>query len=502
MKKLLLYLIICAGMLFAACERDPFGTGTSYNFKVSADTVSFDTVFTTIHSVTLNFRIFNEDVSDLEIDEITLMGGDNSPFRLNIDGVPENKVKNIVINGGDSMYVFVEANLDVTNLSNPLIIVDSVLIRSKQKSSFVKLLAYGQDVVHMRASGDQDYIFLDDNKTVRAIYLEDYELTNEKPYLFHDHVYVDSASTLRVKSGVTMYMKTGKSLFIGGTLKMEGSLEDPITVRGDRLDEVYEGLSYDKIDGQWGYIYLLAGSRNNQITYTNIRNSEYGIIADTVVTADAPTLEISHSRIVNVSKTALVGRGASIKADNCLFANCGEFVLAFIIGGSYELNHCTIGNYYNSYFSTRKDPAVLLNNFYLDANEIIQPRHLEKAQFRNCIIYGDYGSNYEVALNNRSGDRVVNAEFEYLFDHCLIKGGSVLDTMDVQHFRNIIWDKDPKFLSPKVNFDFTLDTLSAARDAGSIEFAEQFPLDIMGTNRLNDDGPDMGAFEFVLEEDQ
>lgn len=501
MKKLLLYLILTIGLVFASCESDPFGSGTNYNFKISTDTVSFDTVFTTINSVTLNFKIFNKGIADLEIEEIRLIGGDGSAFRLNIDGVPGGIAENITLSGGDSMFIFVEAKLDMNNTSNPLIINDSILIRSKEKQAFVKLLAYGQDVEHMRASGEQDYVYLDDAKTVKAVYFKDFTLTNQKPYLFHDHVYVDSGYTLNVDPGVTIYMKSGKSLFIGGSLKMNGTLEDPITVRGDRLDKVFDGLAYDKIDGQWGFIYLLAGSLNNEIYYANIRNSEYGVIVDTVMTPDAPTLKISHSRIENVSKTALVGRGASIQADNCLFANCGEFVLAFIIGGSYELDHCTIGNYYNSFFSSRKDPAVLLNNFYVDADENVQARHLEKAWFKNCIIYGDFGSNYEVALNNSVKDVLVNAEFDYLFDHCLIKGGSELDTTDIQHFRDIIWDKDPQFVAPKEKADYRLDTTSVARNAGSVEIANNFPLDIVGVNRLKDEGPDLGAFEFTLEDE-
>lgn len=497
MKRLLSYLFVTVMLLLVACENDPFSQGVGYDFKLSADTVSFDTVFTSINSVTLHFKIYNNSSKDLEIDEISLAGGDGSSFRINIDGVPANRLTDVVILGGDSMFIFVEADLDINNTSNLLVISDSVIIRNKRNEKRVKLLAYGQDVVHLRAQGDQDYIFIDEAKTIRAIYLEDITFTNNKPYLVHDHIYVDSSSTLTLDPGVTLYMRSGKSILVGGSLKVNGSLDEPVMIRGDRLDEVYEGLPYDKIDGQWGYVYLLAGSHHNDINFVQIRNSEYGIIADTVVTKNVPTLNIRNSVIQNVSNVALLGRGASITASNCVFANCGEQVVAFVLGGNYELTHCTIGNYYNSFFKARKEPALLLNNFYIDADKQVRPRALEKAVFKNCIIYGDNSSSYEVELNNAIEDEVVASDFNYVFDHCLIKGGSKMDTLDLEHFKSVVWDKSPAFMSPKQNADFNLDSLSAGINNGDAGFAASFPMDLFGVDRLSDLAPDLGAIEFV-----
>ena len=57
------------------------------NLSFSQDTIIFDTVFTTIGSVTKRFKIYNADSKPLKIDEITLLGGSNSNFRINVDGV-------------------------------------------------------------------------------------------------------------------------------------------------------------------------------------------------------------------------------------------------------------------------------------------------------------------------------------------------------------------------------------------------------------------------------
>ncbi len=47
------------------------------------------------------------------------------------------------------------------------------------------------------------------------------------------------------------------------------------------------------------------------------------------------------------------------------------------------------------------------------------------------------------------------------------------------------------------DFSYELDSLSAAIDMGDIEFAKQFPTDILNKNRTSDDGPDLGAYERV-----
>ena len=52
------------------------------NLSFSTDTLVFDTVFTTIGSTTLSFKIYNSDQRSLKIDEIELMGGENSVYRI------------------------------------------------------------------------------------------------------------------------------------------------------------------------------------------------------------------------------------------------------------------------------------------------------------------------------------------------------------------------------------------------------------------------------------
>ncbi len=53
---------------------------------------------------------------------------------------------------------------------------------------------------------------------------------------------------------------------------------------------------------------------------------------------------------------------------------------------------------------------------------------------------------------------------------------------------------DPEFVSIEDN-DYQLDTLSSAKDRGLMDYALFYNLDLLGVSRLDDDGPDIGAYE-------
>ncbi|GAJ20044.1 unnamed protein product, partial [marine sediment metagenome] len=75
-----------------------------------------------------------------------------------------------------------------------------------------------------------------------------------------------------------------------GTLMVSGTLEEPVTFQGDRLESMYE-----YIPGQWGGMYFINGSQNNKIDYAEIKNAVTGIHLGNLYSEDAPpTLELSN----------------------------------------------------------------------------------------------------------------------------------------------------------------------------------------------------------------
>ena len=71
---------------------------------------------------------------------------------------------------------------------------------------------------------------------------------------------------------------------------------------------------------------------------------------------------------------------------------------------------------------------------------------------------------------------------------------------DNEHFNSIFFNNDPEFVndSNRYHLSFALDTLSPAKDSGSILITTLSPFlenDITGENRTGDGKPDLGAFE-------
>src|SRR5687767_13481586 len=76
--------LIFSACLFSSCQKESFTTSAVLGF--SADTLKFDTVFSTLGSTTKFFTIRNNDKKAIRIDEIKLAGGAGSSYRINVDG--------------------------------------------------------------------------------------------------------------------------------------------------------------------------------------------------------------------------------------------------------------------------------------------------------------------------------------------------------------------------------------------------------------------------------
>jgi hypothetical protein len=453
---------------FLSCERYDVYRGPDAWLGFSTDTVFFDTIFTTIGSTTKRFRIYNRYDQPVEVSSIELAGGASSVFRLNVDGIPGNLITNIEIPPKDSLYVFVEVTLDPNNLDSILAIHDSILFNTNGNLQDVNLVAWGQDV----------HLFRRDTIGTTT-------WVNDKPYLILDYLIVDSLETLTIEEGVRIHLHRDAALIFKGTLKARGSLDQPIQIQGDRLEQLYRD-----IPGQWGLIYFWPGTRENELDYVNIRNGTIGLMADTVFTPETPNLTIRNCRIENMSSVGILGQGTSIHASNTVISNCGQLAILLNIGGRYEFYHCTVGNYWGAGFSNRTTPSLAITDNYEDIYGGINIRPIEKAYFGNCIIYGN--KEYEFTINELD-----EAGIPFVFDHCLIKvDPEEFDMGDESHFINVLNLEDPKFIDPQDN-NLELDTLSPAKDAAFYDIALQYPTDIKGESRLGELGPDIGAFERI-----
>ena len=468
--------------LIFSCEKPGIITDPEAKLAFSADTVIFDTIFTTIGSTTKNFRVYNENSQAVIVDRIFLAGNSSSHYRLNIDGVQGVEVTDVEIPPNDSIFIFVEVTLDPTNQNDPMVVQDSVVFLTNGNTQDVDLVSFGQDV----------NLFVTDTVGTQT-------WTADKPYLVYGYVYVDSLETLTIEQGANIHFHKRSSMLVGGTLDVQGSLEQPVSFLGDRLEDLY-----DDLPGQWGAwieydngglyllggIHFLSGSHDNVINYGIIKNAIKGIQVDTLANTTNPTLTLSNTLIANMTVAGILAQSSTILAYNCVIADCGTHCVALTLGGSYEFYHCTITNNYG--IGTRTDPSVVLNNFFIyDGRAYVY--NLYNALFANCIITGNRGM--EIEMWNTIDDAPVPGDFNYMFDRCLVQVDT-LNTSDEQHWKDIIKNVNPRFMSA-LDLDYHLDTLSPAKDSARFEFANFFPLDLDGVSRLSDKGADIGAFERV-----
>jgi hypothetical protein len=474
------FLLTLSALLFSSCNKDELLTDSSARLEFSTDSVLFDTVFTTLGSTTKVFRIYNRHSQAMNISRIFLATGSSSPFKLNVDGISGKSITDVDIAGGDSLFVFVQVTVDPTGVNNPLLIRDSIVFETNSNIQDVKLTAIGQDVYlhkpdHFPTNGFPPYSIIDCSGGVAT-------WTNDKPHLIFGYAVVDSACALTMLAGTRVHLYNNSVLWIykDGTLKVQGNKGSEVTFQGMRLEP-----DYREIPGQWGRIWLSAGSKNNEINYAIIKNGGVGLWVDTLATAGVPTLKLSNTIIRNMTAAAIYGRGAHIRSYNCVFNNCGQYVAALSLGGNYSFEHCTFANFWSG-SETRTTPLLLMNNYYISGSNLFL-RPLDSCYFKNCIIYGDLDDEIGFDSTNLAGPDY----FSYEFDHCLLKTTKTISGAGATaHYTSCYKNLNPGFVNHTGN-DFHLQSNAVnAIDKGDVTTIA-FDLDGVLRNGI----PDLGAYE-------
>ncbi|MBT5090394.1 MAG: hypothetical protein HOM24_04860 [Flavobacteriales bacterium] len=476
------FLTLLITILLFACKKDIMENDQSATLHFSTDTITFDTIFASIGSITKTLTVYNRNNFDVK-SNISLLGNSTANFRMNIDGIAGNNQTNIEIPAKDSIFIFLEVTIDPSSSNTPYILSDSLVFTIGTRKQDVDLVAWGQDAYFHTANTYGDII--NGTDTTRFFYhLLDCSQpwTNDKPHVIYGYAVVDPEKTLLINEGCNVYLHNNSGILVGnpfieasgGSIKVNGTFGNEVTFQGDRLDSWYKD-----IPGQWDRIWLMPGSIDNEINYAIIRNGNIGIHADTVANNN-PTVNISNTIIENMSSIGILGQGANITAINTIISKCGQYAVACNIGGTYNFTHCILANYWD--YNRRSTPSILLNNYYEGADGNTYVRNLEEANFTNCIIDGNLST--EVSFQEQE----IGA-FNYNFDHCLIKLDPTI-SINNTNYQNAIINQSPEFTN-NTESDFHLTESSPAIDAGEITFILN---DIEGNPRNN---ADIGAYEFI-----
>lgn len=456
--------VIFTLMISVSCRKnEKLDPTPGLTLSFSTDTVFFDTVFPTVGSVTRRLVVYNNHDRKVSISRISVAGGSSSSFRINVNGISSGEVADVEIPGNDSIYIFVRVTVDPHNVNTPFVVDDSIGFVMNGNQQFVKLVAWGRDAIFYRKG------------TLNGQNIWD----STRAHVIYESLRVDTNSLLIIMPGARVYFHKEAYMAVSynATLKIPGSLDHPVRFQGDRLDPYYKDLP-----GQWGGIFLEAGSKDHFFDHVIIKNGTFGIYADSSVSELTPVLILKNTIIQNVTSSGIVGYGTSIVSENCVIGSCGGPSVDINYGGAYDFRQLTIGNYWTS--SVRNIPALYMSNYSYDTSGTKITHPLTKAYFGNIILYG---SNQEEIML----DSVAGTGFNFQFDHALLK--TQLKTVDPSKYINCMVNKDPGFIDAQ-KMDYRIDSISPAIGKG--KFLE-IPFDIRGIDRGNT--PALGAYEYLKE---
>ena len=419
-----LFSLIVLIMFLSACRKNERITkDADATLTLSKNSVLFDTVFTSIGSTVQKVKLLNKNDNALNISQIKLSGGSSSPFSININGQQVYSKDNLILNGHDSLTIFVKANINPDARSSTFLVQDSILITASGNKQFIPLLAYGRNA-----------IFVNNAKiNTNTVW------TKSLPYVISGSVDITNGSTLSIQPGTRIYFHKDAAMNVEGVLTANGTFNEPIEFCSDRLE-----AQYDNEPGQWKGIYIKqsgVGFIKNSI----IKNASVAITSDSLSPNANPKLILSNTVIKNMQVAGYMGYHSELIAFNNLFYNCGNYLVYAIGGGNYNFKQNTFAGYNPDF--PRKDAALTFSD-YLNTKVY----NKLKLDLTNNIIWGSLAN--ELVIQDK-----LMASSQYNLNSNLIK-----TTGTIYNTGNII-NTDPLFVSASRG-DFTLANSSPAIKKG------------------------------------
>lgn len=464
-KRFPLFIIIIAGLL-ASCIEDGFTTSPSDQPRFSVDTLDMGVVFTAEQTATHRFVVYNPYSKSLNLSQVAMTGENARYFRVNVDGMAGTTFTDIEIRANDSIYVFVSADLPENTSSDATIKADLSFTVNGQVSKVV-VTATGQDITRLQGE----------------VITDDTEFTATRPYQIKDSLVVEQGATLTLAPGTTLLFHDDATLVVRGTVRTLGTADSKVRLTGDRMGNVITDVSFDLMSRQWAGVEILAESKDNYMTFTEISNTSYGVVLyGDGVNVDEPKLTLVNCRLHNSGENVLTSIGASIDASGCEFAEA-SYSLVYLVGGSHRFDLCTAAN--NYLFSAVTGAAWM----FIDPAEASLPAEMlpVKALITNSITYG---LGADVSPGDLTGR-------EIYFKRCLFKAQGT----DDENFIDSLWDADPLFYTVRADyiFDYRLKPESPAISAAYPALSDSRPsTDYYGVPRADD----LGAYTYVAPKEQ
>ena len=455
--------------IFSSCsDDDSFSTSRNDLLSFGCDTLSLDTLFSTIPTRTYGFWAYNRSSDGIRVSQVRLEHGNQTGFRVNVDGIyldntTGSQAQDIEVRKGDSIRVFVELTSPINGNDVPQLVEDNLSFRLESGvEQKVNLRAWSWDAILY------DSLIVDKNTTLSSV----------KPIVVRRGIRVDSTATLKIMSPATIYFGGSAGIDVYGRLTVEGAPGSDVTMRGDRLDNMFDYLPYDRVSGQWRGIHLFGSSSYNTFKYLDLHSATDALVCDSAEVTDMQMLILDNVSIHNCKGYGLAASNCSLTIRNTLISN--------------TLSDCL------SLYNTKANVVYsTFAQFYpFDANRGMAVRLMGgEASFANTLVTG---YNEDVFLTD---------SLDFSFDHSIVRTviedtvivaekfpSSLLETPkdSVQgdmHFRLIDIDN--------LVYDFRLDSLSTA--IGKALPLPELSIDRDGNPR-SPVSPSIGCYEWIVPE--
>ncbi|MDQ0476966.1 hypothetical protein [Chryseobacterium sp. MDT2-18] len=442
-----------------SCNRDDINfESPTQLLRFSQDTLFLDTVYNQVRSETYAVKIYNNEDKDVMIPKISLEKGAGSLYRINVDGKAGTDFSNIPLRKKDSLYIFVE----IAPIANApeAIAEDRINFQTPAGNQHVTLFSVVQDA--------EFYI---ESKTNPNILNSNTLWTGNKAKIIFGDLTLAEGKTLNIEKGTKIYFHKNSGLKISKNAKLNinGDLGEEIIFRGDRND-----TRYDTIPKNWQGISMEANSILN-MNYAKVFGGTVGL------EMNQTTATIDNSIFHTHQEFGIMAINSIVTAKNLVMNNCGNADFAIFKGGTYNIIHSTLANYW-SLNSALPGLGLYATNEYDNGTSIEQGALT--LNVKNSIIYTD--NDNAVLFKPTAGQT-----FNYSFQTSLLKYGSSANyTLDAGSMKN----QDPKFqnyFTQKMNLRLKAD--SPAKGKGNTAAAATAPLDIVKISRLVN--PSMGAYQ-------
>lgn len=478
MMKRLFFITIILGLLSSCDDNDSFSTSQNDFLTFSSDTISMDTVFSTVPTPTYSFWVYNKSGDGIRISQARLQRGNQTGFRVNVDGfyLDNNHgslVSDVEVRKGDSIRVFVELTSAFNGSDVPQLVEDNLLFRLESGNELL---------VNLRA-WSWDAVLLDSLRVSSATTLD-----SDKPLVIRHSIVVDSSAVLTINSPAKLFFGSGAGIDVYGTLMVNPNNNGPVVMRGDRTDRMFPYLPYDRVSGQWSGIRFHSSSTGNVIRNADIHSCDHAIVCDSAA-YDSTTVRLymENSIVHNCNGAGVKAFNSNISIINCQITNTLGDCLA-VYGGSAFVVYTTLAQFYP--FSADRGAALSFRNTHDSYN---YPLHMVECY--NTLVTG-YADD---VIMGESGDSTV--AFNYYFRNCLLRTPVVEDSL---RFVSVKWEAADDSIQGKNHFklidednlvyDFHLDSLSTARQRAFT--VPSLPYDRDGVTR-HSETPDIGCYEYV-----